>query len=191
MAKELLREGNDGRTYLAYRGKEGGDLVLENVVNGKEEHIRGNGFQLPVLDKGTCIVHEQFNPTDIDYLRKKDGIEIVMAHPEVSPGVAEVSDFVGGTGKMIDYVEKSSAKKFLVITECDLTAPLREAFPKDKYGKEFYTPCILCPYMKKNSIDVLLNSFRYERYEIHLDEKTAAGAKRSLDRMFELTRERK
>ncbi len=185
-AKNILSEvlkRNNGREYLAYKKRENGSLVLEDVASGKEIRILGNGFRLPILDKGTCVVHEQFTPDEIQFLRRKDKIEVVMSHPEVSQEVATVSDFVGGTGKMLDYVSKSKARRYLVITECDLTAPLRENFP----DREFFTPCKLCPYMKKNNIDGLIYSLKNEVYEITVDQKVADGARMSLEKMFELT----
>ncbi len=181
---EMLKESYDPRTFLAYKGKELSTLVLEDV-NSKEQHrLHVDDYSaLPLLDKGTCIVHEQFTPQEIKYLRKKDGIELVIAHPEVNPNILKEVDFVGGTGNMISFVNESKATKYLVISECDLTAPLRDTFP----DKEFYTPCKLCPYMKKNSVDNLLTSIRDEVYEINLDPKTSEGARRSLENMFALT----
>ena len=147
-AKNIFKEmPRNGREFLAYRGMENGHLTLEDVVKGKEYRI--DVHNPPELDRGICVVHEQFTPDEIKYLKKKDKIDVVMAHPEVSPEVAAVSDMVGGTGKMLDYVGNTKHKKFLVITECDLTAPLKEMYT----DREFITPCKLCPYMKKNSVD--------------------------------------
>lgn len=182
-AKNIVHELRKGRRYISYKRKRGNDLIMEDLSEGKEIYVKGDGLSLPVLDKGTCVVHERFNADEVKYLKRKENA-IVMAHPEVNPEVAAVSDFVGGTGKMMDYVRKSDAKKFIVITECDLTAPLREAYP----DRDFITPCFLCPYMKKNSLDSVIKSLKEEVYEIRLDEKTSERARKSLERMFELSR---
>ncbi len=139
---------------------------------------------MPELEEGVCIVHKQFDAKRVQDDRKIYGVDAVLAHPEVNPDVAEVSDFVGGTNNMLDYVRKSDGRKFLVITECDLTAPLKETFP----DKQFITPCTICPFMKRNSLDSLINSLKNEVHEIKLDERTSYGARRSLERMFELMR---
>lgn len=181
---DLIKGHNDGRDYIIYKGHNNKEIILESVINKKEYLIDAKGISLPKLKKGTCIVHEQFSVDEIKWLKKKYDVEIVMAHPEVIPEVAKVSDIVGGTGKMLSYVkENPDIKKFMVITECDLTAPLRERYP----DREFITPCKLCPYMKKNSLDDVLNSLKNEVYEIDLDERTSERAKKSLEKMFKLT----
>ncbi|MCR4327494.1 MAG: quinolinate synthase NadA [Nanoarchaeota archaeon] len=175
---------NPGRKYFAYKGISNGNIIIEDVFNEKEIVVSGEGINLPLLKKGTCIVHEDFTPEEVIYLRKKDKIDVVMSHPEVSPEVARVSDFVGGTSNMINFVKENGEKlKYLVITECDLTGPLRETYRKTN----FYTPCKLCPYMKKNSVDSLIDSLKKEVYEIKIEETLLKKGRRSLDKMFELT----
>ena len=180
---ELLKDKKDGRDYIAYKGIEYGNIVLEDVVRNQPMFVSGKGITLPKLPKGTCIVHEQFTPEEIAYFRRSQGIDIVMAHPEVNPGVARVSDFIGGTEAMIKYAKANPGKKYLVISECDLTAPLKEACPET----EFNTPCKFCPYMKRNSLELFLTSIREEIHEVNIDNRIADKARRSLDRMFELT----
>jgi len=178
-----LAKSDSGRAYLAYKRTESGTLLLEDVIRGTSHRVQTGNVSLPIRETGTCIVHERFTPEDIARYRRQHHIDQVLAHPEVNPLVAAQADLVGGTQKMIDYVRSTSARRFLVITECDLMAPLKEAYP----DREFFTPCYLCPYMKKNSIDKLLRSLREEVYEITLDDKTSAGARRSLEKMFELS----
>lgn len=178
-----LAERDRDRTYLAYKQMENRTLVLENVTSGEITNVRTNHISLPIREKGTCVVHEQFTPEQVAHYKRKYHIDEVLAHPEVRPDVAKIADMVGGTQKMIDYAGQSGARRFLVITECDLIAPLREAHPL----KEFITPCTLCPYMKKNSLDKLVHSLRSGVHEIRLNARTYEGAKRSLERMFELT----
>ena len=178
-----LAEINPRQTYLAYKEMENGSLVLEDVSKGELHRVRTGRFSLPIRDKGTCEVHERFTRGEVEHWKEQHNIDEVLSHPEVNPDVAAISDMVGGTKNMIDYVGLSPSKRFLVITECDLLAALREAYP----DREFITPCYLCQYMKKNTLDNLTNSLRNEVYEIKLDERTAEGARRSLERMFELT----
>ncbi len=172
------------RKCLAYRGIERGNIVLENVSNGSEEKISIEEAAKPILPDGTCMVHNKFTPIDIYEYKSRGNIDVVLAHPEVRPSIAALADVVGGTGKMIQYLRTNpQAKKILFITECDMAAPLREAFPE----RDFFTPCRFCDYMRKNNLDNLLNSLRNEVHEVKLDPKIEAGARRSLERMFELT----
>ena len=183
IAKQAKQSGID-KEILAYKEKKGNSIIVENLSNGLEYTINMEK-NLPARDRGTCIVHEQFTSQEIRDLRKKYGIEIVMAHPEVSEDVANASDMIGGTGKMLSYVKDNpQIKSYLVITECDLTAPLREENP----DKEFYTPCKICPYMKRNDLDSLIRSLREEIYEINIDPLIGERARKSILKMFELDR---
>lgn len=179
--KNLLKN-DDGREYIVYKGRDSENLILENFRNKEVYRIPLHLSKMPELEKGVCIVHEQFDAERVKTDRKIYEVDAVLSHPEVNPDVAAVSDFVGGTNNMLDYVGKSGGKKFLVITECDLTAPLKETFPE----KQFITPCTICPFMKRNSLDGLINSLKNEVHEIKLDDQTSYGARRSLERMFEL-----
>ncbi|MFX1254052.1 MAG: quinolinate synthase NadA [Promethearchaeota archaeon] len=132
-----------------------------------------------------CIVHNQFTTEDIKRLRESyDGIKI-LAHTECDPSVAAEADLVGGTGDMIRYVQSSNSDTFALITECGLADRLRVEFP----DKNFYGSCILCPYMKKinleNTLQVLLEPFPEQIIEI--PEEIAGRARKSLERMFELS----
>ena len=142
-------------------------------------------LQVPAPErlKGTCVVHEQFTPEDIAYFKRAEGVDLVLAHPEVRPDVAVLADHVGGTWKMIQTVGASNARKILYLTECDLAAPLIEAYPE----REFVTPCKLCPYMKKNTLDNVLYALQEEKWEVTVDPTISGRARRSIETMFELT----
>jgi quinolinate synthase len=183
-AENIIGQIQDDRRYLVYRRIEGENLVMFDPRENLEIPVPLAGTQTPLLNKGTCIVHEEFTVDEVLRLKEQEGVELVLAHPEVNPEIARMADMVGGTTKMIDYVRDSPAKRILYLTECDLAAPLREAHP----DRHFVTSCKLCPYMKKNSLDVLVECLEFERFEIEVDPSVAEGSKRSLERMFELTR---
>jgi len=179
--KRVLDKKDDARKYYAYKEIRDKNIILEDK-DEKEIIISAEDIKLPELKRGICVIHEQFTDFEIEYFKTRHNIDVVMAHPEVTPEVAKVADMLGGTGKMIAYAQKYPDKKYLIITECDLTTPLREACP----DTEFFTPCRLCPYMKKNDLDILLNSLKDEVHEIELDDSTSEKAKASLQKMFEL-----
>src|SRR3989338_2947851 len=185
-AKNILQDAirtGEKRSLIAYKGIERGNIILENVASNYIYKINGEKIMLPLLNKGTCIVHEQFTPAQIETYRREHKVDLVMAHPEVNPDVAKLAEMVGGTQKMIDYLKDKNIKKVLILTECDLSAPLREAYP----NIDLVTPCFMCPYMKKNTLDKVINALKYEKPEMTLDPILAIRARKSLDKMFELT----
>ena len=84
---------------------------------------------------------------------------------------------------MIQYAKANPHKKYLVISECDLTAPLKEACP----DTDFNTPCKFCPFMKKNDLGSFLRTMREEIYEVTVGKSIEGRANGAQTRMFELT----
>ena len=80
----------------------------------------------------------------------------ILAHPECTPGVIALVDYAGGTAGMLKYVRESSAKTFMMVTECGLT----DRFKAEFEDKEIVGTCILCPYMKKIELDDVLRALK-------------------------------
>jgi quinolinate synthase len=137
-----------------------------------------------ITSDGTCVVHDEFTPADIALARRQfPGLKVV-AHPECTPEVARVADFVGSTGAMMKYVQSTPAPYFLMLTECGLVGRLQVEAPE----KSFIGGCRLCPYMKLNSLEKVLEALRAPRPEqiVTLDETVRRRAARCIERMFEL-----
>lgn len=135
------------------------------------------------LHTGTCYVHEQYDPDLVKYFRiQNEGLKIV-SHPECHPGVAMLSDFVGSTGQMLDYIRKLPEKHpVLLLTECGLNARLQSELP----NRRFIGSCSLCKYMKSNSLENILQTLKEpdKAKEIKLEATVLAAAKRCIDNMF-------
>ncbi|MFV2014745.1 MAG: quinolinate synthase NadA, partial [Candidatus Heimdallarchaeota archaeon] len=95
--------------------------------------------------KGTCIVHDNIQPSSIDSTRLLHKDVIILAHSECPPDVLDKVDFVGGTSDMIRYIkENPDMKNFMIASECGLSDRLSVDFP----DRSFLGTCVLCPYMK-------------------------------------------
>ncbi|MDR2732343.1 MAG: quinolinate synthase NadA [Fibromonadaceae bacterium] len=136
-----------------------------------------------VLHTGTCYVHEQYDPDLVKYFRmQNEGLRIV-SHPECRPEVAALSDFVGSTGQMLEYIRKSPEEApILLLTECGLNARLQTELPH----RQFIGSCSLCKYMKSNSLENILQTLKAPQNakEIKLDADVLANAKRCIENMF-------
>ena len=60
--------------------------------------------------------------------------------------------------------------------------------PADNPNVEFIKPCNLCPYMKKITLQKILNCLDNETNEIFIEEKMAKAARQSVQRMTEIGR---
>ncbi len=139
--------------------------------------------------EGTCIVHEGFDVNSVKNIRQRfPGVKI-LAHPECTPGLISEVDYAGGTSDMLNYVKRSPAKTFMLVTECGLTDRFKAEFPE----KEIVGTCILCPYMKEIHLEDVLKALKESAPEqfIKIPQDIAVRAKLSLDKMFELEKKGK
>ena len=134
--------------------------------------------------KGSCIVHEQFSAKEIEDIRKANPGIKVIGHPECPSDVLDACDFAGSTGGMIDYVKKNQPKKVMLVTECSMSDNVQA----DNPNVEFIKPCNLCPYMKKITLQKILDCLENETNEIFIEEKIAKAARQSVQRMTEIGR---
>ncbi len=156
-------------------------LMAENV----RSELRQRGVAKEIISSdGTCMVHDEFTPAQIAQARAQfPGLKVVV-HPECTPEVAAVADFVGSTGAMMKYVKTTTAPYFLLLTECGLVSRLEVESPE----KNFIGGCRMCPYMKLNSLEKIRDALAAPRPDqiVTLDEDLRRRAARCIERMFEL-----
>jgi quinolinate synthase len=143
-----------------------------------------------VLWNGTCIVHEIFSEKKLVQLKMRHPKALVIAHPECEPPVLKHADFIGSTSKLLQFVQDSPAKEFIVVTEAGILhqmeklAPTKTLIPSPPDNA---CACNECPYMKKNTLEKLYLCLRDLKPQITIPSEILPGATRSLQRMFELT----
>ncbi len=137
--------------------------------------------QVMVAWKGRCEVHELFTPEDIDAARKQFPDVFILAHPECSPEVVAKADFSGSTTAMIKAVEKSKAKRYLLLTECSMGDNIVAANPE----KEMLRLCShRCPHMGEITLEQTRDALRHLRWQIDVPEDVRVRALRSVERML-------
>jgi len=157
-------------------------LMAENIkIDLHEKNISKTIYS----SSGTCEVHDQFDGRLIDRERKKYPGLKVIGHPECPTEVTRRCDFVGSTGKMMEYVKKHPSNYIMMLTECGLVSRLEAENPE----AHFISSCKLCPYMKKNSLEKILATLKNPKPEqfISVEERVQRRALKSINRMFELT----
>ncbi len=134
--------------------------------------------------RGCCEVHEKFTVEDVENVRKQFPDVLVLAHPECSPEVVAMSDFCGSTTTMSRYVEQSSARRYLLLTECAMGDNVAAANPE----KEMVRLCsVRCPHMNQITLEETLASLRHNRYQVHIPEEIRVRAARAVERMIEIS----
>jgi len=148
------------------------------------QNLRNMTSKKIITWEGTCVVHEGFNEESVRDIRRRFPDVKILAHPECTPGVVSLVDYAGGTSGMLNYVKKSPARTFMLVTECGLT----DRFKAEFENKEIVGTCILCPYMKQITLDDVLKALKDPSPEqfVEIPPDVAQRARASLDRMFEL-----
>lgn len=160
-------------------------IFIPDVFMGKNLRSRiiaETGKKL-ILWNGKCEVHEQFTASMITKLQMENPDAETLVHWEVPEETAQASlhnmrGIIGSTNDLIHYVSRSKASKFILGSECDLGATLKGMYR----DKQFLTPCIYCPYMKKINVDNVLRSLSSigkedeKLFEVDVQEPTLSKA---------------
>lgn len=131
---------------------------------------------------GYCNVHERVTINDVEKARSEHPGALVMAHPECRIEVLEIADHVTSTSGMLRFATASPAREFIVGTEIGLMHRLRKENP----DKTFYPlrRDMICPNMKKTTLNSLLKAFEENRNVIKVPEHIRIPAKAALDKML-------
>ena len=81
-------------------------------------------------------------------------------------------------------IKKNQPKKVMLVTECSMSDNVQA----DNPNVEFIKPCNICPYMKKITLQKILDCLENESNEIFIEEKMAKAARQSVQRMAEIGR---
>jgi quinolinate synthase len=121
---------------------------------------------------------------DIKNAKAKYPDAIVMAHPECSEPVKELSDELLSTGQMLKFAAEGTAKQFIIATETGIIHALKKQNPK----AEFFPASkrAICPNMKKITLEKIIWSLEDMQYKISVPEEIRKKAKKALDRMVEI-----
>jgi quinolinate synthase len=164
-------------------------LDSDKVIFVPDEHLGDYvAKQIPdkqmILWKGHCITHAKVKPEEVKKFRQLHPDAELLIHPECSPEVVKLGDFVGSTSEIIRHAGQSDAKSFIIGTEIGVVSTLKASLP----NKKFYLmhPGLVCPNMKKTRVQSVYEALRDHKYEINVAEDIALKARNTLQRMLEI-----
>ncbi len=189
-AKKIIEKGlNSGKKILFVPDRCLG-VNIANMMKLKSCVI-GDGSDPKDADiicyNGFCSVHQQFEVEDVEFYRNRYPGILIVTHPECPPEVCELSDFVGSTSQIINYVKKlDKDQKVAIGTEFNLVNRMRK---ENTYVLSSTKP--ECPTMNETTLHDLytvLKSIEDKTYinEIEVDEDIIKWAQIALNRMFEI-----
>lgn len=143
-----------------------------------------------VLWPGSCQVHELFSQKKLIQLKERHPEALVVAHPECEASVLGLSDHIGSTRSILDFVVASPASSFIIVTEPGIIHQM--TLKTAGSGKTFIPAppnsacaCNECPHMKLNTLEKLYLCMRFRAPELTLDPALARAALTPIQRMLE------
>ncbi len=167
----------------------------QKIIFGPDRHL--GGYMARKFDRemllwpGVCIVHEAFSETELLKLKALHPGAPVAAHPECPPHIIDHADMVGSTSAILKFAKESPAQTIIIATEPHIIHQMEKSLPEKTFigapGADGNCACNICPYMALNTLEKLYVALRDLSPRIELDEDVRLGAKKSLDRMLEMS----
>jgi quinolinate synthase len=136
---------------------------------------------------GHCYVHDQLKIQQIINLKKQNPDVPVISHPECSPAILAMSDFIGSTSALLDYVQKTNYDKYIIATETGIIHQMKKIKPNANFilvPADESCSCNDCIYMKLNTLEKIYDNLTIENNEIILSEEEIEKAKIPILRMM-------
>ena len=155
------------------------DQNLGAYIAGK---IPGKNF---IFGSGHCYVHSGITADAVLKTKNKYPNAVVLSHPECTPEVLQMSDYVGSTTGIIRTAASDSSKEFIICTEVGVLYQLKKQNPEKNF--HWVEPLAVCHDMKKITPDKVLLSLTDMIYPVEIDESLRQKAHKPLALMLEMT----
>ena len=160
------------------------DKNLGNYLN----NLTGRNM---VLWDGACMVHEKFSVEKIVHLMDEHPDADFIAHPECEQPVLLLASHIGSTASLLNYVQSSSKKTFIVATENGILHQMKKSCPDKLFipapSNDSTCACDDCSYMKLNDLQKLYLCLKFEQPEITLSPEIIEQARKPILRMMEIS----
>ena len=136
-----------------------------------------------ILWRGFCPTHHRITAEDIIKAKEEHPNVKVLSHPECSKEVRDLSDYIGSTSGIINYATECEDKEFIIATEEGVLHQLKKKNPDKKI---YFPEVMVCPNMKKTSLQDVYDALDGKKEEVILDEEIRKKALTSLENMHKL-----
>ncbi len=139
-----------------------------------------------ILSDGFCHVHTSITRENVERAKQLHPQAIVLAHPECTWDVLEISDYIGSTSGIIEYATKSEGEVFIICTEMGVLYELELKNPQKKFYSVGHRQ--FCPNMKRITPEKILEQLQTMSNVVELDEEMYDKANRPLERMLTMSK---
>ena len=110
--------------------------------------------------------------------------------PECEEEVLNYADVVGSTTRLLNEVQTSKAKKFIVATEDGIFHQMKKSRPDVtliQAPTDEGCVCNQCPYMKLNTLEKIRDALKFLKPQVNVDETLRKKAEIPLQRMMDIS----
>ncbi len=145
------------------------------------------------LWNGCCHVHSRFSVEALLALKEQYPQAKVLAHPECKQIILNVSNIIGSTQALLNYVRQHAEEKdFIVVTESGILHEMRKACPEanlipvpPEMTEGVGCSCNECEFMRQNTLEKLYDCLLHESNEITVAEDIAQQAIKPIKKMLD------
>lgn len=166
-----------------------GKLPNEHIYFIPDENLgRYVSSQLPeknfIFNDGFCHVHKSITAENVKRAKEAHPHAPVLVHPECTPDVIELADYIGSTSGIIDFATANEAEEFIICTEMGVLYELKQKNPCKRFYSVGHRQ--FCPNMKRITLEKVADALEQMSNTIEMDEETRIRANKPLERMLEL-----
>lgn len=137
------------------------------------------------LLNGGCPIHACVSPDDVRTARALHPGAKLLVHPECTPAVCAMADYIGSTSGIMNYAVQSDHKEFIIGTEISIAEHLQYMCPDKTF--HILSLKLICPNMKATTLTDVFNCLNGTAgEEIILDNDTIREARHCIDEMIRL-----
>lgn len=165
----------------------GPDQNLGNYINS----MTGRRME---LWNGACHVHARFSAEALMNLKKEHPNAKVLTHPECKQVIISLSDVVGSTQALLNYVREHKDPEYIIVTEWGVIHEMQKSCPDVRFipvppemTEGVGCSCNECEYMRMITLEKLRDTLRDETNAVEVDPVIAREAVSSIRRMLEMS----
>ncbi len=156
------------------------------------DYIKSQTGREMLIWDGHCHVHQRFSLDKILKLKKENPGAKVISHPECDKPVLIISDFIGSTSALLKYTIQDGSSTYIVATESGILHQMKKENPVKNFipapPNDSTCACNDCQFMKLIDLKKILNSLKYDTYEITLEKELMDKARKPILRMLEISK---
>lgn len=141
------------------------------------------------LVHGGCPIHSSVTVNDVKKAKELYPDALLLVHPECTPQVVELADYVGSTTGIINFAKQSDKKSFIIGTEISIKDTLQHECPDKKFS--ILSKKLVCNDMHLTTlcdvIDVLDSIGNSDFYEIKMTDEQINASLKCILKMQEMS----